>query len=166
MAYPTESVYGLGCDPFDHQAVMRLLAIKQRPSTKGLILIAADLEQARPLIGRLEARRWPALLASWPGPVTWVVPASVRVPPWITAADGSLAIRVTAHPIARELCLAFGGPIVSTSANRTGSRPARSALEIRLRLGPIVDAIVNGPLGGQQRPTPIYRASDGACLRA
>src|SRR6218665_315978 len=78
IAYPTEAVWGLGCDPFDETAVMRLLAIKQRPVDKGLILIAADLAQLQPLLDlpAMPETRLAEVLASWPGPHTWVLPAS------------------------------------------------------------------------------------------
>lgn len=165
VAYPTEGVWGLGCDPFDRGAVERIYHIKQRPAGKGLILIAHDPAVLEPLLAPLDEATWRTVCASWPGPVTWVLPTADSAPYWLTGGRGSIAARVTAHPIARALCERFGGPIVSTSANKSGHRPARSALEVRLRLGRLVDGIVPGPTGGRRRPTPIYDAVTGACLR-
>ncbi len=166
VAYPTEAVYGLGCDPFDARAVGRLRALKRRPNRQGLLLIASELGQVRHLLGIIDDDRWPSILSTWPGPTTWVFPASRRTPSWLCADDGSLAVRITAHPVARALCRTHGGPIVSTSANRRGRRPAETALEARLRLRTAVAVVVGGPTGPLPRPTPIYRAIDGVCLRA
>ena len=165
VAYPTEAVYGLGCDPFDAEAVHRLCEIKQRPAGQGLLLIAETIDQVRPLIEAIDDERWSAILATWPGPITWIFPASREAPDWLCARDRSLAVRVTAHPVARALCRGFAGPIVSTSANLRGRRPARTALEVRKRLGDNIQAIVSGPVGGNERPSRICRAIDGVCLR-
>lgn len=132
VAYPTEAVWGLGCDPFDAAAVQRLLALKQRPQAKGVILIAAGIEQLLPwidLAGLPDARRV-ELLASWPGPHTWTVPCRESVPDWLRGEHDSLAVRVTAHPLAAALCRAFDGPLVSTSANLAGAPPARRVEEL------------------------------------
>ncbi len=165
IAYPTEAVYGLGCDPFNPDAVAHLRYLKRRPTDKGLLLIASDLEQISPLIGPINHPRWQAITSHWPGPITWVLPSSDAVPPWLSAADGSIAIRVTRHPIASALCRAFQSPIVSTSANHRGANPARTALAVRKQFGRAVMTIVSGPVGGNEHPSAIYRASDGACLR-
>ena len=126
IAYPTEAVYGLGCDPQDAAAVERVLSLKHRSVAKGVILIACDiapLEGYVNLSPTLNAR----ISGSWPGPATWLVPAGPRARPWLTGGRDTLAVRVTAHPQASELCRAFGGPLVSTSANPGGRRPARNA---------------------------------------
>jgi L-threonylcarbamoyladenylate synthase len=154
LAYPTESVYGLGCDPLNQQAVQRLLQIKQRSPDKGLILIAADPEQLQGLLERPSPTVQAQLRASWPGPVTFVLAAGPRCPRWLTGRHRTLAVRVTAHPLAARLCRDFSGPLVSTSANRAGRPPARTALQVRLRC-PGVDAILAGPLGGLDQPTEI-----------
>ena len=167
VAYPTEAVWGLGCDPFDEGAVHRLLAIKQRPVEKGLILIAATLDQLRPLIDvtALPTDRLTEVLASWPGPHTWTMPASSQAPRWITGRHTSIAVRVSQHPVVVSLCNAFGGALVSTSANLSG-QPAVSS---RDALDPVmlerVDAVVAGATGGLSRPTPIRDALTGQALR-
>jgi L-threonylcarbamoyladenylate synthase len=166
VAYPTEAVYGLGCDPFDEEAVLRLLAIKGRAVNKGLILIAADHDQLAPLLLPRPAEVMAPVLASWPGPSTWILPAAAGVPAWLTGDSDGIAVRVTAHPLAARLCAAFGGPLVSTSANRSGRPAARSALGVRRALGDRVDYVLTGATGGGTRPSEIRDARDGRVLRA
>lgn len=167
VAYPTEAVYGLGCDPRNHAAFDRLFALKQRPPTQGVLLIAADFAQAEPYIDLVAtpADAVARAQASWPGPHTWVFPRAADTPPWIAGAQVGIALRVTAHPVAAALCRAFGAALVSTSANRHGAAPARSVEEVRAAFGDGLDAILNGNLGGLERPTPIRDAIDGAILR-
>lgn len=167
VAYPTEAVFGLGCDPRNHAAFERLFALKQRPPTQGVLLIGADFEQVAPYID-LSATPHDALMrvrASWPGPHTWILPRAAGVPEWIAGGHAGIALRVTAHPPAAALCRAFGAALVSTSANRHGEPPARSADEVRLAFGGSLDAILNGPTGGLERPTPIRDAISGESVR-
>jgi len=164
LAYPTEAVYGLGCDPLDPRAVQRLLAIKGRSRHKGLILIAADFAQLQPFLAPLDAAQRQCLLADWPGPVTWVVPAAPGLPDWLSGGRDTLAVRVTAHAGAAALCRAAGMPLVSSSANASGRPPARTALQVRLRC-PGVDHVLCGPTGGLARPTEIRDLASGHRLR-
>lgn len=166
VAYPTEAVYGLGCDPRNPDAVMRLLALKQRPWQKGMILIATDLQQLGPFLLPMTADIEARVLASWPGPVTWLLPARPEVPYWLRGEHRTLAVRVTAHPLAAALCRIFGGPIVSTSANLAGHEPARSALRVQRELGESVDYILHGALGELAQPTEIRDAQTGRVIRA
>ncbi|HYW04369.1 MAG TPA: Sua5/YciO/YrdC/YwlC family protein [Gammaproteobacteria bacterium] len=166
LAYPTEAVFGLGCDPWLEPAVARILALKGRSAAKGLILIAAEWAQVAPLLAPMDAPTRERVQATWPGPVTWVCPAAPGLPVSLTGGRDTLAVRVTAHPLAAALCHACGGPVVSTSANRSGHRPCRSALEVRLRLGRDVDRILPGALGGLGGPTEIRDAASGAVLRS
>ncbi|MEX0732501.1 MAG: Sua5/YciO/YrdC/YwlC family protein [Aquisalimonadaceae bacterium] len=164
IAYPTEAVYGLGCDPLNRDAVARLLAVKRRPLRKGLIVLAADLDQLLPLLAPLDPQQIEKLEETWPGPVTWVLPANPATPFWLTGNRPDLAVRVTDHPLACELC-AVCGPLVSTSANFSGHAPARTALQARLRLGTAVDVVVPGTVGGLARPTEIRDGRSGRVLR-
>lgn len=168
IAYPTEAVWGLGCDPFDEAAVMRLLAIKQRPVDKGVILIAGALAQFDRLLDwdALPATQRETVLASWAGPNTWIVPATPRMPRWITGAHDGVAVRVSAHPDVVALCAAFGGPLVSTSANLAGEPPAftRDALDPRVLA--LLDGVCGGETGGLSSPTAIRDARTGAQIRA
>ena len=166
VAYPTEAVYGIGCDPFNEHAALRLLAIKGRAIDKGLILIAANHDQLELLLLPQSAETMAPVLESWPGPTTWVLPADPRVPVWLTGGSDCIAVRVTAHPLAASLCERFGGPLVSTSANPSGRPPARTALQARRALGSRVDFFLTGPTGGAARPSEIRDARDGRLLRA
>lgn len=165
IAYPTEAVWGLGCDPFNEMAVRRLLALKQRSEAKGLILIAADTTQIAPWLAGLNAAQRAAVHATWPGPYTWVVPAP-QAPQWLRGRHASLAVRVSAHPGVQALCRAWGGPLVSTSANLSGQPPARDALALRRQFGYGLGYILPGRLGGDARPSEIRDAVSGIVLRA
>jgi L-threonylcarbamoyladenylate synthase len=164
VAYPTESVFGLGCDPLEESAVERILICKHRRASAGLIVLGADLEQLSPYIAA-SSTQLDRMCATWPGPVTWVCDASSGAPAWITGGRKTLAIRVTDHPVAAALCRMSGMAIVSTSANRSGRPPARSALQTRLRLGDHVDYVLPGATGGRARPSEIRDAATGAILR-
>lgn len=164
VAYPTEAVYGLGCDPLNETAVMTLLAIKQRPVHKGLILIASDLSQLLPFIAP-DPEMLNRIMPSWPGPVTWVIPAQSWVPAYLKGTHQSLAVRVSAHPLVQQLCINYGGAIVSTSANISNQAPARSAFAVRKNL-PLNDIfILSGATARHDQPTAIYNAQNGDCLR-
>jgi L-threonylcarbamoyladenylate synthase len=168
IAYPTEAVWGLGCDPHDEAAVTRLLRIKQRPVDKGLIVVAAELDPLRPLLdlSALSPARLAAALASWPGPHTWILPAAASAPPWITGAHHGIAVRISAHPVVAALCRAWGGALVSTSANLGGEPPARQRAELDPNLLAALDGVVGGDTGGLAQPTPIRDAASGEILRA
>lgn len=164
VAYPTEAVYGLGCDPLNRTAVQRLLAIKGRSMRKGLILIAADFNQLRPYLAPLSDDQLQRVQADWPGPITWVLPAAPALPAWLNGGRDTVAVRVTAHPLAAALCRAADMPLVSTSANIAGSPPARSALQVRLHCAG-VDQVIAGRTGGRARPTEIRDLRTGQQLR-
>ncbi|RPI64153.1 MAG: tRNA threonylcarbamoyladenosine biosynthesis protein RimN [Lysobacterales bacterium] len=166
IAYPTEAVFGLGCLPLDRRAVMRVLAIKQRSWRKGLILIGASVEQLERYVVLPPEPRRGEVLATWPGPHTWVLDALQSAPRWITGGRSSVAVRVTAHPVAAELCRSAGEALVSTSANVSRRPPHRRLLLLRRDLGHRVDYILAGPLGGLAQPTVIRDGRSGAVLRA
>jgi L-threonylcarbamoyladenylate synthase len=151
VAYATEYCFGLGCDPFNRDAVLRLLRLKQRPVRKGLIVLAADTDQLAPYVATVPA----PVLASWPGPHTWLLPVRPAVPGWITGRRPTIAVRVTAHAQAAALCRAAGMAIISTSANRSAETPARTDREVQRRLGRLVDYILPGYVGSAPSPTPI-----------
>ncbi len=167
IAYPTEAVWGLGCDPMDETAVLRLLAIKQRPVDKGLILVASRPEQLDGLVDwqALPAQRREAVFESWPGPRTWVVPCLARMPRWITGSHQGVAVRVSSHPLVAGLCEEFGGPVVSTSANLAGLPAPGAQSELDPALLDLIDVLVPGETGGLDRPTPIRDACTGVELR-
>ena len=165
VAYPSEGVWGLGCDPNNGEAVLRLLALKQRSWQKGLILIAASFAQLQPYLATPPANLMKRVNATWPGPVTWLMPAQGTTPPWLRGMHRSLAVRVTAHPLAAALCRRFGGAVVSTSANLGGHPAARSRLQVVRDFGREIDYIVPGTLGMLRHPTEIRDAQTGTVVR-
>jgi L-threonylcarbamoyladenylate synthase len=165
IAYPTEAVWGLGCDPRNRTAVERLLHLKQRDWRKGLIVIADNFEQLWPFIADPNTSRLEPAIASWPGPATWLMPASPSAPRWITGGRDRIAVRVTAHPLASALCRAYGAPIVSTSANRSRQPPLKTRLQVQRQFEGVVDCILAGALGGLERPTSIRDLETGEVVR-
>ncbi|WP_028080970.1 L-threonylcarbamoyladenylate synthase [Solimonas soli] len=165
VACPTEAVWGLSCDPLSERAVTRVLELKDRPWGKGLILVAADFAQLAPFVEAPSNNALKRATATWPGPATWIFPATDYCPMWISGDHDGVAVRVTAHPVVRALCKRWGGPLVSTSANPAGREPARSAFEVRRYFRDELDAIVPGALGGLAKPTTIRDVSTGHILR-
>lgn len=144
---------------------MRLLALKQRQPEKGLILVAASLQQLQPWVAPLPRKLNRRLESSWPGPYTWLLPATEHCPVWLTGGRDTLAVRVSAHPVVQRLCKATGGAIVSTSANREGKPPARTRLQIRLRFPTGIDYCLPGTLGDLKQPTRIRDLRTGRVIR-
>lgn len=165
VAYATEAVFGLGCDPQDAAAVLRVLELKQRPARKGLILIAADAAQLAPYVLPFDAAMRARLAGSWPGPHTWVVPARPELSTLVRGEHETVAVRVSAHPQVQALCREFGGALVSTSANRAGTKPARTPFAVRRAFGEALDYVLPGAVGGAAKPTTIRDARTGAVLR-
>jgi len=166
VAYPTEGVWGLGCDPWNEDAVGRILTIKQRPLDKGLILIAADYEQLAPLLAPLSSDLIHRLTEYWPGPYTWVVPHNGSLPGWVTGQRDTIAVRVSGHPMARALCRHAGIPLVSTSANRGGKPAIKDRLQVCLKLGRELDGIAPGKTFAGAQPSQIRDLLTGQVLRA
>lgn len=165
IAYPTEAVFGLGCDPRNLTAVQRLLDIKRRPAEKGLILIASNFDQLRPFLAQDfdysdEQTK--------PNNITWVFSADQNTSNLLRGSHQTLAVRVTKHPLVKALCEDLDGPIVSTSANITGEPPCYSAQAVVKQFQhhqPAPDAVLDGPTGGQLKPTEIRDAISGKILR-
>jgi L-threonylcarbamoyladenylate synthase len=137
------------------------LRIKRRPVQKGLILIAAGVEQLAPYVDDIPA----AVLATWPGPHTWLLQPRNGVPGWITGHHPRIAVRVTAHKQAAALCKTVGMAIVSTSANRAGGEPTRRFRDTVRRFKGEVDYILPGRVGDAPAPTPIRDAITGELIR-
>ena len=165
IACPTEAVWGLSCDPLSERAVMRVLELKDRPWEKGLILVAADFAQLEPYVEIPSNNALKRATATWPGPATWIFPATDYTPMWVSGDHDGVAVRVTNHPVVRALCKRFGRPLVSTSANPAGREPARTAFGVRRYFGDSIDAIVPGALGGLAKPTTIRDVATGHILR-
>ncbi len=164
VAHATEGVWGLGCDPFDGNAVDRVLKIKGRDADKGLIVAAGRAEAFAAELEGLDDDVALRVRESWPGAVTWVVP-NRRFPAWITGGRDTVAIRVPGHAQARALAELFGGALVSTSANRSGIEPARTAHAVADALGEAVDFILPGETGSNTGPSRIIDALNGTMLR-
>ncbi|TFE36808.1 tRNA threonylcarbamoyladenosine biosynthesis protein RimN [Paraburkholderia dipogonis] len=168
IAYPTEAVFGLGCDPSNDQAVSAVVRLKRRDSSKGLIVIGATLEHIKPYVDwdRLGKGAQTAILASWPGAQTWILPRSPGAGAILSGSHPGVAVRVTAHKPTADLCTVFGGALVSTSANPSGAPPARTADAVQQYFGTRVDLLLDEPVGSRTRPTPIRDALTGRLLRS
>ena len=165
IAYPTEGVWGLGCEPSDEVAVQRLLDLKRREREKGLILVAGNQVQFDWLLEDLPESQRNRLTLSWPGAVTWLVPHRGRVPEWICGQHDTVALRVSAHPVVRNLCLAYGGPLVSTSANPAGSQAAVQEFQVRRYFGDELDYILPGQVQQPHRPSVIRDLESDRVIR-
>jgi L-threonylcarbamoyladenylate synthase len=155
VAYPTEYVFGLGCDPRDSDAVDRILNLKRRSPYLGLILLAASVDQLEPYVDWARVISPEQVSQSWPGPVTWVLPKRPMVPKKLAGSRPGIAVRVTDHPVARRLA-ASAGPLVSTSANPTGWLPARTVGTAKHYFGKRLDFYLGGA---------VLRAGDGTEIR-
>ncbi len=154
ILYPTEGVFGLGCDPLNETAVIRILKLKKRSVNKGLILIAASWYQAQKFVKVDILKNYPSVNSA-KEVTTWVFPASKLVPKWITGRFNTVAIRVTKHPVAKKICQQFGGVIVSTSANVASYPAPTTRRKIAAEISAGVDMIVPGLLGRLGKPTKI-----------
>lgn len=147
IAYPTEAVYGLGCDPENLSAVKKILQLKQRKKEKGLILVASSFDQFKNYIQPLESSIEKKLLASWKNKskaITWLVPVNKETSEYLRGQFDTLAVRVSHHPVVKELCEIFGGAIVSTSANIAAQKEARTAEQVKKIFADKIDFIVDG----------------------
>ncbi len=165
IAYPTEAVYGLGCDPSNDGALKKLLSLKQRDKGKGLIIIASSVEQLHEFIDAKHFDLRPDIKAQWPGPITWVMPCKTKVSTYLTGDHSSLAVRVSAHPTVKSLCEKYGRAIVSTSANISGQDPAKTALHVQQQFAEKVNTIIDAPVGKALAPSKIFDQVSGKRLR-
>ena len=164
VACPAEAVWGLSCDPWNQDAVEQLCALKQRPISKGVIVASGDVADFAPLLDGLTAKQRETVLASWPGPVTWLVPHRDFFPYWVTGESTEVAIRVTSAPRLSKLCRELDGPVVTTSANWAGAQPAKHAFQVVRYFGAGV-VMVPGTVNLQGRPSTIKRATTGEVMR-
>ena len=165
VAYPTEAVWGLGCDPENSEAVGEILTIKGRDVSKGLILLASTIAMFEPYLTLLTSEQCKQMANTWPGPITWLVPNNGVAPNWITGGQATLAIRVSAHPIAAALSQEFGGPVVSTSANPQGLPAALSLTKVKAYFGNNIDACTPGHIGSGSKPSEIRDLLSGRIIR-
>lgn len=167
IAYPTEGVFGLGCDPDNPAAIQKLLSIKQRAVEKGLILIAGEFSQLSPYVetSQLTEAQIQKAKQTWPGPVTWIMPASERTTSWVSGEFDTVAVRVTDHPLVAQVCQAFGKPLTSTSANLSGQPPCRTTQEVRQQLGDAEIVVLAGETGGRTNPSEIRDIQTAQIIR-
>lgn len=166
VAYPTESVYGLGCDPDNEAAVHSLLTVKSRSPEAGLILISDSFDRFSPYIKPVPEDLMSKAFTSWPGPVTWLFPRASSVPDWLAGKHSTIALRVSAHPVCRALCKAFGSAIVSTSANPGTFAPALTAAQVNDYFADRIDGVVEGALGDASGPSEIRDLVGDTVVRA
>ena len=165
VAFPTETYYGLAVDPDCALAVARLFTVKQRGDNKPLLLLIDHKEQLADLVEEISPLYRPLMKRYWPGPLTLVFPAKTHVNREITGHTGTVGIRISPHPLARQLVQRMGKPITATSANISGRAPARSAAEVEEMLGDLIDYIIDGgPSDGGLCSTVIGIKNDGLCL--
>ena len=163
IAYPTEAVFGLGCDPYQELSVHQLLVLKNRPVEKGLILVASDISQLDDFIEPLTDKQQQTIINS--ENTSWIVPAR-HAPYWLRGQHNSLAIRLSSHPIVKRLCDELQQPLVSTSANPAGKNPARNALQCHHYFHRQLDIILCAATGSLQQPTEIRDLITQKVIRA
>jgi len=166
IAYPTEAVYGLGCDPRNETAVRKLLALKGRHESAGLVLIASEFEQLGTWVADVSRDLLDRAMQTWPGPVTWLFPRAEGVPDFVAGRHDTVAVRITAHVPSRQLCAAFGSALISTSANPSTNPPARSVSEVRKYFSAGLAGILAGELGDGKKPSEIRDLASGNIIRA
>ncbi|MEI6896758.1 MAG: Sua5/YciO/YrdC/YwlC family protein [Psychromonas sp.] len=169
IAYPTESVFGLGCDPDCDAAIQKILDLKNRPQHKGLILIATDIKQLRDYadFSMLNTTQMNNIEKTWPGPFTWIVPVHKNLSPLISGDFSSVAVRVSRHPIVQQLCRQFGKPIISTSANLSGLTACSNAPQVKKMFADnaLLTTIIDANVSGCGHPSQIHDALTGKRLR-
>ena len=166
IAYPTEAVFGLGCDPDNAKTVRQLLLLKQRSWKKGLILITGDYEQLIPYIddNKLTNLQKEMMLSTGSKSITWVVPARKNTPKWLTGKFDSIAVRITNFELIKKLCFLYGKPLISTSANLNGLSPCRTKEEVVAQFNGQV-SVLDGSVGGRKNPSEIRDIITGHLYR-
>ncbi|MFP3029304.1 MAG: Sua5/YciO/YrdC/YwlC family protein [Arsenophonus sp.] len=156
IAYPTEAVFGLGCDPDNDKVVRQLLSLKQRSWEKGLILIAENYKQLIPYIdiNKLTNLQKEMMLSIESEAITWVVPARKDIPKWLTGKFDSLAVRITNFKLIKKLCFLYGKPLISTSANLNGLSPCRTKEEVIAQFNGQI-SVLEGSIAGHKNPSEI-----------
>ena len=163
IAYPTDTIYGLGCDPYNQDAVARLKRIKQRPSHKQFILLAGDIDQIKPFT-HLSKEQQKAITENIE-PTSWVVEARQNVPAWLVNDSNTITIRLCRQNDVQLLCHILGHAIISTSANLAGKTPARNALELHQNFHNTIDKIMANNQKLTAKPSKIIRLCDNLVIR-
>lgn len=166
FAYPTDTIWGLGCHPSNQEAIQRVQQIKRRSPRKGLILLSNDFEYCRAYVDDALYNHYCSLLSqSQPKPTTWILQASESCPQWLTGSRETVAIRITQASLIEALCGELKHPLVSTSANRSGEPPSRNSYLIHKHFRQHVDFIIDGFDTGTKKASEIRDAKNGIILR-
>ncbi len=165
LAYPTESCFGLGCDPSNVAAIKKILMLKRRTRDKGVILIADRFARLSRFLEELPQSTLDKVLRSWPGPNTWLCPSSTSTSRWLRGQHDTLGVRVTAHPFAAQISHQAGMAIVSTSANRANRPSLRTAGAVIREFGKDIDYVVDLPIGSLTMPSTIRHAITNSVIR-
>ena len=165
IAYPTESCYGLGCDPDNRVAVQRLLRLKQRPQHKGLILIASNYLQVARYLQPLTPPQQQQLSVAGAQAITYLMPSHHSTPRWLRGMHDTLAVRLTAHRQAAQLCRGVNSALVSTSANRSGQRSIKTYAGCQRLFGRKV-WVLPGRVGKRKKPSTIRAWRDDKIIRS
>ena len=168
VAFPTETYYGLAVDPFNQAALSRLFSLKGRSADKPVLLIIDNPSQLSTLAAEVPPPFTMLMERFWPGPLTLIFPGVASLPEMLTGHQGTIGVRVSSHPVARQLVRAFGQPITATSANLSGHPPAVVASGVRDQFGSEVDVVLDGGRtpGGQGSTLLGYQDGDICLLRA
>ena len=159
IGYPTETVYGLGADPYDEAAVQRVFELKGREARKGLVLVVPDERILMRIVDDISPAARTLMTTFWPGPLTLVFRARPDLPKSLLGGGDTVAVRRTSDPVARALLGALQGPLISTSANRAGEPPYRSAAEVARGFGDRLDLILDDGATREQVPSSIVDVS-------
>jgi L-threonylcarbamoyladenylate synthase len=144
VAFPTETVYGLGADASNPAALKKVFAAKGRPADHPLIVHLADMSELRHWAAEVPRVAWLLAEKFWPGPLTMVLKCAPKVSSLITGGQNTIGVRVPSHPVAQQLLKAFGGGIAAPSANRFGRLSPTTAAHVREELGAAVDLVLDG----------------------
>lgn len=168
VAFPTETYYGLAADPFCEEALKKIFVLKQRPLKKPLLTIIDDNSQLDLLVTEIPTPFHNLMTSFWPGPLTLIFPARPSLFSLLTGGTGTIGVRLSSHPIARELLRFFGGPLTATSANIAGQQPAVTVLDLKVQFGQKLDGVIDGgTLPGAGGSTIVgYDGSDITFIRA
>lgn len=159
--YPTEGIYGIGCDPFNESSVENIFKVKGRDLTKNFIILASNINYLKRIIDNNFFKSKALIDGSF---TTWVIPTNKDCPPWLTT-NKSIAIRITNHPVVNELCLNLGGPIISTSANCSNHKYINDITTIENIFDGKIDCIVKGQLGNEKKSSIIKNILTNEILR-
>jgi L-threonylcarbamoyladenylate synthase len=166
FAYPTDTIWGLGCHPESQQAVSRILSVKKRPFDKGMILLSNCIDYCQHFIDQdYFQNHFSEISIAEKSPTTWLLPASPCCPKWLTGNNKTVAVRLTDLSHIQILCDRLGLPLISTSANISGRKPALNSLQIQRQFANSVDFIIAGITSGSQHASRIIDKRSGEIIR-